>query len=389
MPESNGRLKVTKGTKIPITTSDGKSSDPTYEFFGQLEKIAAMLICSWVNTADLTMRGTSYAFKPASTTSSSKNPAHASSVRIPDLWIRLSQLIPASDWAYDVLKIFYHGISVDKTSSIPMVTLLVNGRSKERMTQLANTNLASTGAHEDVSFHPQTGSFIMRLRVRVGDSAIGLIHDKLRRISTVITFVTVIRQFGLNCTEVQLNRIAFVYRPSTASDSTPQTAEIRFEKNSDIMHLKLPPDSPLLRVHPHLQYVLNSHGLSTVIKSLLVTAPLLTALDNLNLDDQTHILVRSLDWIRIEYRKTLNVVDFRLRKRKGELVWYVYDPLAGGGSGAAGNEERVKCEALKSVWEDDKEKGWVALRTGAAAGLDKVGWLVERVHSTVMGQGGQ
>lgn len=380
-------MKVTKGTKIPITTSDGKSSDLTYEFFGQLEKLAATIICSWINAKDLEMRGIRYIFKPAA-----HNPSAGfiSSTRIPDLWIRMSDLIPRSDWAYDVLKVFYHGLSVDKTSPdrTPMVTLLINGRSKERMTQLANTNLASTDAFEDVSFHPQTGSFIIRIRVPVGDSAISLIRDKLRRISIVITFVTVIRQFGLNCTEVQLNRISFVYRTATSDNPNPQTAEIRFVEKSDAMHLKLPPDSPLLRVHPHLQYVLNSHGLSTVIKSLLVTAPLLTALDNLTLDDYTHILVRSLDWIRIEYQQTMNVVDFKLRNRKGELIWYVADPLAGG-LPTAGNDERKKCDALKSVWENEREAGWVGLRTGAAAHLDHVGALVEMVHNTVMSQAGQ
>lgn len=79
------------------------------------------------------------------------------------------------------------------------------------------------------------------------------------------------------------------------------------------------------------------------------------------------------------------MVEFRLRNRKGQLVWYVYDPLAGGVT-SAGNEERVKCEPLKAVWEDESGAGWTGLRTGAAAGLETVGGLVQKVHEVVMGQ---
>lgn len=341
--------------------------------------MASGTISHYVNARDLTTRNVPYTFRSPEPLTSSPS-TYTSAIRIPDLYIRFSALMEGADWAIDVLKICFAGLSASGTT-----TLIIHGRTKQPMTQLADTNFAALASRDsDVSFHPQSGSYVIRLHAQVGAPTIPLIMEKLKRIERLISFVGVIRKFRLNCTYVALGRIAFYY--SRKDDpGPPQQAEVVFESSTSAMRIILPPNSPLNRLHPHLQAALNHHGLETVIKALLATAPLLTALDALVLDDDTHILVRGLEWIRIEYRKWNNVVDMRLNQRRSGLLWYVYDPLADKPS--AGNEERVKCEVLKEVWEKEGG-GWTPLRTGAAAGLEAVGGLVREVHRVVMSKQG-
>ncbi|TGZ84846.1 MED14-domain-containing protein [Ascodesmis nigricans] len=349
----------------------------TYSHLRDLQKMASGVIGHYTNARELASLHVPYLFRSPEPLSSPSSMTYTTSIRIPDLIIRFSSLMTGAHWAIDVLKVCFAGISTNGA-----ITLIVHGRTKQSMTQLADTNFAAASKDSDVSFHPRTGSYVIRLEVQVGASAIQVIKEKLKRIERLIRFVGVIRKFKLNCTHVALGRITFYYtRPGTP---VPQQAEVVFESSTSAMKIILPPESPLNRLHPHLQAALNHHGLETVIKALLATSPLLTALDELVLDDDTHILVRGLEWIRIEYRKWNNVVDMRLNQRRSVLMWYIYDPVVD--RPAAGNEQRDACKKLQEVWEKDG-CGWVPLRTGAAAGLDSVGGLLKEVHRVMSSQG--
>ncbi|KAL7268399.1 mediator complex subunit [Rhizina undulata] len=344
----------------------------TYTFLANLEKMAAGMIAHWVNSELLRERGIRHKHLPP------KLQAPNSALKMPDLYIQFSSLIRAS-WGMDLLRFTFVGLSADSKC-----TVMVFGRTKEPMTQLKSTNLAE--AENEVSFHPQSGSYAIKFDIVVGDTVIDELVEKLKRIERLITFVTVIRQFGLMCAHVSLGRIVFVYEPSSHA-----TAEVGFGGEDGVMKLILKPHSPHERIHSLLEDTLNKHGLETVVKFLRITLPLLKSFDSIEAsippeDGMLYIIARNLDWYRLEYRSLGVVLDIRLKVRKSQYYWYVGDAANIQGESelvVRGGEKRVKAEALKSVWNCDTEE-WEPLRTGAAAALHCVEKLVGRVHQILM-----
>jgi len=330
--------------------------------------MAAAFISHLVNSRQLEQQHTLHRFLPSKVLGIT----YSSSLQIPDLYVRFSSLIKAS-WGLDVLRLSFQGLAAQDGHC----TIIVLGRTKEPMTQLDSTNIAAE--ESDVSFHPQSGSYAIRFVVAVGVPVIPQIVEKLHRIERLISFVSIIRKFKLNCLHVSLGRVLFRY-----SDSPELSAEISFTGETE-MKLILPKNSPHIRLQQLLQNTLNHVGLETVIKALSSTLPLLIAFDEVESTlspttsvEEFCIITRSIDWFRMEYRAKNYGVDVRLKQRRSTLYWYFCDPAAG----VFPAPDRRICEDIKKVWNEEGD-GWEGLRTGAASELPAVGEVVKRCHEVV------
>jgi mediator of RNA polymerase II transcription subunit 14 len=302
---------------------------------------------------------------------------------IPDLYIRFSSLIKAN-LGIDVLRLTFQGLGTEGQCKITVL-----GRTKEPMTQLGSTNMSASD--NDVSFHPQSGSYAIRFTVAVGETVIDPLIEKLHRLERLIKLVAVIRRFRLPCLNVSLGRITFRYAAEANS-----TAEVTFSGDRE-MKLHLSPRSPHVRIKRFLENELNVDGLERVVMALKVTSPLLLAFEKIedSIQDQgdgvLYVLPRNVDWFRVEYRRTGVVLDWRLKSRKSVLHWYVRDAVSGNQEAEGdikGGEDRRKADELKGVWNGDLEGDWEPLKSGAAAGLGCVGALVMKIHELVIAAGG-
>lgn len=341
----------------------------SYKFLNNLEKMAAGLISHFVHSRALAKDKAQYTFRASDTIFT---PTQTTAVRIPDLYVRFSTLLPSVTWAMDALKICFHGLTAHPDGHH---TLIVVGRTKHPMTQLGSTPL--THPQSDVSFHAPSGSFIIRLTAQIGTCLLPLIKEKLTHIHHLIAFITIIRQFHLNCVSVTLSNIAF------RLDAT-QTIEIRTNTPQPTLHL--PPDSPQIQLLPYLQTTLEKKGLEPVIKALLVTLPFMRAYTALqDGPSERYLLVRSLEWFHVNYPARGFSLDVRLRVKRSRMLWYFTDP-AHDYTGTNKLADRQPCEALKAIWSEAGE-GWFGLGTGAVAELNGngIGPLMERIDAALMG----
>jgi mediator of RNA polymerase II transcription subunit 14 len=334
--------------------------------------MAAAIISHYVNSARLEELNVQHRFLPSQAIGTT-----TTGLQIPDLYIRLSSLLTKASWGIDVLRMSFQAL----TTQDGRCALVVTGRTKEPMTQLDSTNIAAE--ESDVSFHPQSGSYAIRFVVSVGESVIPQIVEKLHRIERLIKFVAIIRRFRLNCLHVSLGRVVFRY-----SDTPELSAEISFTGEDDReMKLILPKDSPHVRMQQLLQNHLNNLGLETVIKALSATLPLFVAFDAIEASlplttqvEDLYIIVRNIDWFRLDYRSKKYVLDVRLKHRCSKLYWHVFDPNALGTGVTV--PDRAVCEDVKRVWFEEGD-GWEGLKTGAAAELRAVREVMVRCHEAV------
>ncbi|KAA8909469.1 mediator complex subunit MED14-domain-containing protein [Sphaerosporella brunnea] len=366
---------VEKPTQWSISTAvripSKGDTNVTYRFMESLEKMAAALISHFVNSRELEQQNIQHRFLPSKVIGT--NPL---GTQIPELYVRFSSLITAS-WGIDVLRISFQGLATQDGHC----TLVVTGRTKQPMTQLNSTNIAAE--ESDVSFHPQSGSYAVRFVIPVGELVIPLLVEKLHRIEKLIQFVTIIRQFNLNCLHVSLGRVVFQY-----SDDPELSAEISFTgEDAREMKLILPKDSPHIRIQQQLQYSLIDLGLEIVIKALRGTLPVLIAMDAIEASlpptaqaDDLHITVRDIHWFRLDYQNKKYVLDARLHPRRGTVYWRINDPAAPGNGVAV--PDRVVCEDLKRLWQEEGD-GWEALKTGLAVEDRAVKDVLMRCHEVI------
>jgi mediator of RNA polymerase II transcription subunit 14 len=367
--ERPSQWSISAALRIPIKGSN----DVTYRFLESLEKIAAAFISHVVNARDLEQQNIHHRFAPSKALGATTS---SSGIQTPDLYIRFSSLIKAS-WNVDVLQISFQGLATQDGHC----TLIVLGRTKEPMTQLDSTNIAAE--ESDVSFHPQSGSYAIRFTVPVGVSMIPQLVEKLHRIDRLIKFVTIIRQFKLNCLHVSLGRIVFRH-----SETPELSVEIGFTGEDDqAMKLILPKDSPHIRIQKLLQNHLNTDGLVFVIKALNATLPLLLAIETIEAslspttqEEDFKVIVRSVDWFRLDYPKKKYVLDMRLRSKRDKPLWHIFDPGASG-TGVP-MSERAVCEAVKKMWFEAGD-GWQGLKTGAAAEFEAVRDVLLKCHEAI------
>jgi mediator of RNA polymerase II transcription subunit 14 len=387
--------------RVPIASSNGKATNPSYEFFSRLEKAAAGIISFFVNSRYLSQNHTHHTLRASGAPS-----PFDSGVRVPLFFVRFSSLMrqnftnKKAPWALDVLKVSYQGLDSDGK-----VVMIVEAQ-MQRDKAIPQIKLVRETIDKDVAFNPHWGLFALRTRAEVGEPVMQNVVERLKRIERLIQFVGVVQKSNLPCERVSLGRIVFSY-----SSTPPLKADVSFAGDRP-MTMNLDAGNPHLRIKDFLVDLLNSEGTSAykgfedgaptngrygrgaggdaersgfylATKIMHLTLPLLLTIgeiENQHVAGEMYVLHRSADWLQISYRNpTVCKVEIKLRQRRDEYRWFV--SLNRSRNPAPGEESertRAVVAGMNQLFLNNGE-GWMGLKTGISASRDGIAEVVRKI----------
>jgi mediator of RNA polymerase II transcription subunit 14 len=419
-------VKIENHLRIPVNSV---SPWPSHTFLSSLHTFAAALLSTNSNIRALHTRRTRYVLHQASL-----RPG-PSPMKLPVLFIRLSDLVPSKDgartvkaWAKDCIKLTFQGLerlpqrksqSTDQPSDQPSTDVSTESQAlmvtEARLTLSLPPNVAlQERIDRDIAFHPTTGTFAFKIHTRVGSPVLNALTERLQRIERLVEFVGVMKKHekSLLCETVSLGKVIFSYRtpPPENAGKTADTklfrAEVDFGAENGVVKLSLEKGNPHIRVLDGLTSILRSvEGLDVVATLLPLTLPVFKKCDDIEAAwrsrsalGQVYFFVRSLDWIVVRYtlvsttgndekdksgKGTTMNLDIRLRQREGEAWWHIKPLFA---LPAAFRDEDSPAQRLHGMFssQGDFWRGMGTSATAQAAGVEE---LLSAVDAAVSGIG--
>jgi mediator of RNA polymerase II transcription subunit 14 len=356
-----------------------------------------------------------------------------SSINIPPIYIRLSELIePKRELprkvnmrAKDILRLTFQGLEplyrkglTGLPSSTPQPQPLSSPDPKSMASEPetsaeetakvisearmvvpvpASFKILKEKVDEDIAFHMQSGTFAFRLRSVVGEPVISALVERAIHIENLIEFVEVLHKHEktLKCENISLGKIVFSYG-STAVENTFQYEAVVNFAAINTMTLSFKKGNPHLRIADHLSKILNAGGglgLDGVANLLPLTLPALRGLETIEaawtpLTDKGEALVfvRAVEWYILRYNlfstlpeaPTRKVMfEIKLQQRRGEPWWLIRRI-------DARDKEGDDIDAqLKPIWISEGGQGWKGMRVNAVAELTGVEELMAKVDDVL------
>jgi len=393
------------------------SPNPSYSFFMMLNTYAAALTSHFANLRSLHFYKANYILRDSK---------RASSVKLPYILVRLSQILPSQNrssrtgkpWAKNTIQLSFKGLELSEpientaqlpvSDSSPSATQIVRGSTSvittARMVIDVSKSLSvlQERVDKDIAFNAKTGVFVFRLHSRVGDSIIPQLIERVNQIERLVDFVEVLHNHSetLTCETLTLGKIVFSYAASTlgkSNETLPPAqdlyqATIDFGTVDTVMRLVLDSGNPHIRIVDYLSKALNGReGLDGVATLLPLTLPILRAADSVELawapiqeKGEVVVLVRAVDHFIVRYQliapgpgndgqPTVRIasIQIKLRNRKGQPWWYIsrVEEISGA--------DDIN-ELLQPVW-DSSGDGWQGMRTGAVAQPGGIEQLIGQV----------
>ncbi|KAI9745246.1 MAG: mediator complex subunit [Claussenomyces sp. TS43310] len=453
--DSSPGLAVRSHIQIPIKTA---LPQPTHAFLSTLHLFASALIVYHTNLRMMHSSTIHYRVMDKPIT-----PASAP-ISLPAILIKMSDILrPAGlstrsgkPWARDALKMYFQGleyVSAESTTSIlassppgqqemPMISApnppVLTSKDKPQYSRESmeiatviveaimttpmpkGLNLTKQHVHKDVAFHPSSGAFAFRARIKIGEPAIPAIQERLRRIEQLVDFIAVAQRHSvtLRLENISLDMVVFSYggNPSEAKDLDTTAVDIQKPahvatvdlrgKHNDLT-LTLDHGNPHIRILDYLTKILNSsqQGLDGVATMMQLTLPLLCALTAIEnnwapLSERGEVLIssRAADWYTIHYRLNASatagasaeasepvarrvVLEVRLQNRRKQ-AWWSISRMHERGTAPGGDAIDL---ALDKVWNSDSEGDgdWRGMRSSGIAKGEGVGVLLGLIDEAV------
>lgn len=281
----------------------------------------------------------------------------SSSIRLPSIYLKLSELLPSKNklkrtgkpWARDIVKLTFQGLeslppialqtlpSPNQQALPPTTPAPDTLESPKKLAQEdtfttvtearmvvpvpASLSILKERVDQDIAFHAKSGTFAFRLRSTVGESVIPALVERAVRIERLVEFVEVLHKHEatLRCESISLGKIILLYGASThapveagkSSSVVPlqYKAIVDFGAVANIMTLSFEKGNPHLIIADRLAKVLNGgEGLDGVAHLLPLTLPALRALDAIQeawtpISDKGSVLifVRAVEWYTFSY----------------------------------------------------------------------------------------
>ncbi|KAF2803862.1 MED14-domain-containing protein [Mytilinidion resinicola] len=347
-------------------------------------------------------------------------------VDVSSLWISADEFLKsdqqdAEPWARNVMRIKYESFDSAKST----VLFSVSGEMAKGFEHETAT-IVRTSNSSDIKFVGENNSnFRIFISVPFGTSLDNPLSTRLREITHLLNFISILRKRKFQADRITPNRITFRYGSGGAC-----TATVSFAPDAPIK-LTLPRNNPHNRIRAYLAAGLNAQrhdaarfraAVNLFTYHLLATLPLLSALDSLHTTSdaelegtgtgsggketagqrvtQPAIHARAPDAFRLVYTNPRVSFDANLRVQHDRHVWHVQD------ASAANPDQRAKPapksealrKALEKLWreneaggleegagEEGAEGGWQGLRTGIVASIEGVAKAVVRLDGVVRG----
>lgn len=279
-------------------------------------------------------------------------------------------------------------------------------------------DLTKQQVDRDIAFHSESGAFAFRLHVRIGDSALPFMEERLRRIEQLVDFIAVAKRHSatLHLQNISLDKLVFSYggRLAQSKDSNsvvlqdqnlPYVATIDLSSEYKELVLKLESGNPHLRILDRLTSILNNprQGLNGVVSMMQLTQPLLRGFAHIESSWKQHpelgeviVLSRTVDWFMILYtvnmspRPELAANTTQLTRRISIVVrlqhratqaWWVASRLQE--YGTAYNDVDA---TLQKVWDSgtaDSDVNWRGMQHSAMARGDGIEILLSLVDDAI------
>ncbi|EAT78051.2 hypothetical protein SNOG_14511 [Parastagonospora nodorum SN15] len=247
------------------------------------------------------------------------------------------------------------------------------------------------------------GSFRILLSTPFGQDILGELRGRLRDVNRLRSFATTLQKREMRLGSSSLQRVEFRYGPSS------HVAAVSFGAEKEIA-IEMSHKNPHHRVHKMLTDIANSHnqqlpgiftgdanGLDRFCTTLLVTRPLVTALQALEANDAnvnarnpaTH--VHSLFKYRLAYENPVCTFDVRVQPKDDKVYWFIEDNMKKHTPDLRPTPERYPThQRLETLQEKLKEffssKGerWFGTRNGLVAEIDGVGEALSKLNECVL-----
>ncbi|KAK9455817.1 mediator complex subunit MED14-domain-containing protein [Dipodascopsis uninucleata] len=270
-----------------------------------------------------------------------------------------SSLVTKSSWAKSMFRLEY---IIPKQLGNKGAVRLSGDIDKQAVT----TNAVATNS-SDVIIDVQNGKFSLEVEVSPETQVLTTVLDRLSRIERMISFAKTVRSFNFELDEISLSRVSLYYLPGLKMIITfldEQKMKLSLEPNTN----------PHRRIQYFLQFLLDSHGLMSVISLLPLTEPILKAGNNLDNGD-VYFLAHSATDYRIMYKSKKHAIDVKLKTRVGKQLVYITDS-------SSQIPGFITSAACKSIW-NASSPNVTGMDIGVACDLSALEETIQRVHKAI------
>ena len=273
---------------------------------------------------------------------------------------------------------------------------------KGRMRDPSNVrDILQRTSDPDMSFG-RDGAFSIVVESSVGETPTTRVLDHLTTLGTLVDLATTLRKRGFECKELSFSRVAFAFAKDEEDiilHFPPSSSSSKDANNSRRITLTVPPRSPVRRVKPLMEDIVNdaSVGFERFAQALTYFLPVLRAFDTIDSRHATHmpyapqILPRQVDYFRLSYpnphgeaRPPWVAFDAHFKRNKDTLEWRVSDVSPG-----PVREERERMfPGLNGRIEGFMRgvgSGWTGMRTLLVADRSGIEAAILRLDEVVWG----
>jgi mediator of RNA polymerase II transcription subunit 14 len=249
----------------------------------------------------------------------------------------------------------------------------------------------------------EDGRFRILLSTPFGQDILGELRGRLRDVNRLRSFATTLQKREMRLGSSSLQRVEFRYGPSS------HVAAVSFVADKEIT-IEMSHNNPHYRVHKLLTDIANdrnqpypgiftgdANGLDRFCTSLLVTRPLVTALNALEVNDAntnarnpaTH--VHSLFKYRLAYENPVCTFDISVKPKDDKVYWFIEDNMKKHTPDLRPTPERSQThrrldilqEKLKELFSSKGER-WFGTRNGLVTEIDGVGEALSKLNECVL-----
>ncbi|PGH19073.1 hypothetical protein AJ79_00107 [Helicocarpus griseus UAMH5409] len=302
----------------------------------------------------------------------------------------------------DTVRLSFKGIDASSQCAI----LIAHGHLSREI-----KDIAFLTGHSDstITFQPKGRAFAMRFLTPVGRPMIIQLLARLQQLERIIDVLETLSQSRLKPLTVTLSHVRFAYAANEDARASINfnyhehalTSDIDtitlLSKQTPLMHLRTSidfhPQNPHRRIKESLTATLNgSHsgaapGLETVLRLLVITLPVLKALDHICIDPATgrpgnsrlQVTARSSKVFHLRYPSIRYRFCIQITLRRDRVIWALKDMTV---ASEKVGQEALEQKLVESIYTT-RGDGWQGLDNGAIANAEGVEGLLSTLHAVV------
>ncbi|EEH38064.2 mediator of RNA polymerase II transcription subunit 14 [Paracoccidioides lutzii Pb01] len=276
--------------------------------------------------------------------------------------------------------------------------------------EIKGISLLAVRLDRSVAFQPNGRAFAMRFLTPVGQPVIIQLLARLQQLERIISTLEILKRKSLKPLSLTLTRVRFAYaaegnaRASINFNYHEQAvlsgidSITRLSKQAPLMILRTTmdfhPQSPHRRIKESLTATLNGTlrprtftCIDTVLQLLIVTLPVLKALDHISIDphadlpgnSRLQIISRSSKIFHLRYPSVRYRFCIYAALRRDRVVWVLRDFT----SPAEKDTREPLEEKLRETIYNARRDGWQGMGNGALADSESVGALLSTLHGVM------